>query len=418
MKGLDVALIVVLALVEACGGRSVNSTGGAMDSDQGGGTSGGNGGGGGASSSGGRADEAVPVTQLSVAWGTCALFADGSIRCWGYGALGYEHENVPFSPGPAVELDARATAVEMGRTHTCALLEGGTVRCWGNNQYGQLGYDDTMERTLPGPGVDLAAPAVALAAGVDHTCALLEGGAVWCWGYNEWGQLGDSTPGRYLPAPTVDLGAPAIALDSGHAHTCALLEGGSVRCWGENVSYQLGNTVGSTSLRVPYDPGPPVKLDAPAIAISCGSSHSCALLEDGGIRCWGDNEQGSLGCGDIADRIEPCAVDVGGPADALIASDFFTCAVLRGGSVRCWGFNSAGELGYGDESNRTLPGPPVDLGGPATELASGSHTCALLADGSVRCWGFRAGDANANYYDRETHIGDDPDEMPPPAVQF
>src|SRR5262245_2099869 len=112
MPKLDVPLIVLLAFVESCGGRSVNSTGGAKDSDQGGGTSGGSSGSGGssASSSGGRADGAARVTQLSVESGTCALFADGSIRCWGYGALGYEHENVPFSPGPAAELDARATA--------------------------------------------------------------------------------------------------------------------------------------------------------------------------------------------------------------------------------------------------------------------------------------------------------------------
>jgi cysteine-rich repeat protein len=263
---------------------------------------------------------------------------------------------------------------------------------------------------------------LAIAAGWYHTCAILSGGAVKCWGYNNKGQLGlgdtnarGDQPGEMGKAlPTVDLGTGrrALAISSGSYNTCAILDNQTLKCWGTNNSGQLG--LGDKDARgdQPAEMGdslPIVSLGSGAlpIAISAGSGHTCALLDNGSVKCWGANGGGQLGYGDIAirgDEIKEMGdtlptVNLGSAqtATAIEAGSNITCALLNGGNLKCWGGNGNGSLGLGDTNSRG--DNPDEMGDnlPFIQLGTGltsvgiatkhSHTCALLASKNMKCWG-------------------------------
>ncbi|GLC43533.1 RCC1 domain-containing protein 1 [Pleodorina starrii] len=311
---------------------------------------------------------------------------------------------------PVVDLGPglRATAVAAGLFHSCAVLQpGGIVKCWGGNNAGQLGLGDTNARgDEPGemgaalPPVDLGPGliATAIAVGTDHTCAILQpGGVVKCWGYNGSGQLGQGDRESRGGEPN-QMGAALRPIDLG------------------------------TGLR--------------ATAITAGSDFTCAVLQPGGIvKCWGYNGQGRLGLG--LGPIEPNGEDFDSIGDepgemgdalpavklgtehtnvtAISSSWAHTCALLQPcGLIKCWGSNVYGALGYGDTNPRgTQPKqmgnnlPAVDLG-PSVRVtavsAGAEHSCAVLQPGGrVKCWGDGA-DGRLGLGDQRTR-GDEPGEM-------
>ncbi len=380
---------------------------------------------------------------------TCAVVAGSGVRCWGFsgdGQLGYANRDTigdneaPGSVGP-VNVGAGRTVktLSTGEFNTCALLDDDSVRCWGYGFDGQLGYaarDNVGDDEVPGSvgPVNLGAGRTArmISGSGRHSCAVLDDAGLRCWGLAETGQLGygntnnigdNETPGSVGPV-SFGGGRTVKAVAAGGRHTCAILDDDSVRCWGAGGNGQLGYA-NTSIVTVPSTVGA-VKLGAGRIAkaITAGDSHTCALLDDGSVRCWGLNEDGQLGYGTtspIGDTETPDAVgpiDFGGGrrAVAINASSAHTCAVLDDGSVRCWGLGEMGRLGYGNKDkvgdNETLSGiGPVNVGSGRTAVAVGagaSHTCARLDDGTVRCWGFadsgRLGSCNAN------NIGDD--ELP------
>jgi alpha-tubulin suppressor-like RCC1 family protein len=310
-----------------------------------------------------------------------------------------------------VQVDCGGLAI-----HCCARFADGSVKCWGWNDECELGLgdqenrgDDPSEVGSALPTVDLGngRTAIAIAVAGGHSCAVLDDGTVKCWG---WDALGLGTfdafgcnPGEMGDSlPTVDLGSgrTAVAVATGGAVSCALLDDGSAKCWGGNASGQLG--LGHTEL-VGYGPGemgdalPPIDLGTgrSAIAISLGGFHSCALLDDATVKCWGSNGVHQLGLGDTLDRGDDPgemgdalpAVDLGTGRTALaVAAGLMqTCALLDDGSVKCWGatWDDLGHL-TGDAL------PPVDLGTghKAVALAAGNaHNCALLDDETIKCWG-------------------------------
>jgi cysteine-rich repeat protein len=316
-----------------------------------------------------------------------------------------------------------------GAMHTCTLLDTGKVRCWGEGALGRLGYGsqvDIGDNETPSTAgdVDLGGTVVQLAAGRDHTCALLDTGAVRCWGHGGYGQLGygninnigdNETPAS---ANTVNVGGTVIQISAGAIHTCALLDTGAVRCWGYGRSGQLGygdtNNIGDNE--TPASAGD-VNVGGTVIQIAAGYTHTCALLDTGNVRCWGDGGYGQLGYGDtnnIGDNETPASagdVNVGGTVVQVAAGYAHTCALLDTGAVRCWGAGSSGRLGYGNINNIGDDEPPanagnVDVGGTVIQVATGSaHTCALLDTGAVRCWG--AGSQGRLGYRNTTTIGDD-----------
>jgi alpha-tubulin suppressor-like RCC1 family protein len=300
------------------------------------------------------------------------------------------------------------TALAAGAQHSCAVA-GGQVQCWGDDAYGQLGIG-----SVEGRGADqtpFAAVAlgdgrtpVAVATGGRHSCALISDGgatptAAVCWGDNTFGQLGlpdrrarGAQPGDTLDAVPIAAGRTVAAISAGLYHTCALLDDDSVVCWGDDRFGQrgVGAAVGAGLTLV--------DLGAPARAVSAGAYHSCALLAGGSIRCWGWNDYGQLGVPDqpLGTVTARAGITLDLPvATGIAAGGFHTCAILQTGAVTCWGQNSAGQLGIRRDPSFGIgaPGTPVDLGRgrSASALGAGaSHTCALLDDFSVKCWGLNA----------------------------
>ena len=329
---------------------------------------------------------------------TCALLRDGTVKCWGEntsGQLGDGTRTSRPTPAPVVGLGGRAIAIAAGARHTCALSIDGGVRCWGANFVGQLGDGSFVDRTAPTPVVNLGGTGVAIIAGGSNTCALLSSGVVRCWGHNSVGALGDGTlTSREAPVSVVDLGGAAVSLSTSGYHTCAVLSGGAVRCWGSNQFGELG--AGSPATTEPTTrPVSVVDLGGAAVSVAAAFTHTCALLSGGGVRCWGYRREGELGDGSpfgSAPQLTPVSVvGLGAVATSIVAGLDHTCAVLVGGAVRCWGHNDLGELGYGGTLNQNAPASVLNLGGVAGSLTAGlSHTCATLVDGTARCWGSNA----------------------------
>jgi alpha-tubulin suppressor-like RCC1 family protein len=314
------------------------------------------------------------------------------------------------------------------------LLDTHRVRCWGLADFGGLGYGNTEPVGITRPpsaagDLDLGGDVVQLTAGAYHTCALLEGGRVRCWGFNVGGVLGyghtRSIGDNETPASAGDLslGGVAVRLVAGAAHTCAMLDTGGVRCWGVGVDGPLGygNQASIGDNDVPSSVGEVrVALDRRVIQLANGVSRTCALLDDGTVRCWGRGTSGQLGHGNttnIGDDELPAAVGavpIGERVVSLAARGGHTCAVVADGLVRCWGEGFYGVLGYagtahvGDDETPAEVGD-VDVGGGAVQaLALGvHHTCALMASGGVRCWGSGGGGALGLGLGNRLIIGDD-----------
>ena len=189
--------------------------------------------------------------------------------------------------------------MSMGYQHACALLDDYSVPCWGTNTAGQLGYGDNVRRNFPPASqvVDLDGDVVrSIASGEEHSCVLLETGAVRCWGQNNYGQLGYAdTINRFAPGPALDFGGHEVtSLALGGFSSCAVLDDSSVRCWGWNYYGQLGYGDGAVASEPPVaaiDLG----IGRTAIDVHAGTFHVCALLDDHSFKCWGYNYFGQLG---------------------------------------------------------------------------------------------------------------------------
>ena len=375
----------------------------------------------------------------------CALIAGGGVKCWGDNSSGQLGNGTATGPdtcpgvGPATPcsttpvdvsgLSGGVTAIATGGSHTCALMADGGVKCWGDNSFGQLGNGTTTgPETCPGFTVPVACSTTpvdvsglgsgvtAIAAGGSHTCALTTGGGVKCWGFNDLGQLGNGTTTgpdqcpqfvtpscNATPVEVTGLSSGVTAIAAGGSNTCALTIGGGVKCWGQTAFGQFGN--GTTT-------GPdcfggcsatPVEisgLSGVVAAISVGGSTTCALTNGGGAKCWGENLSGQLGNGTLGGSDPdicfgaciPTPVDVSGLASGLTAisnSGSSSCALTSGGAVKCWGEN----LGDGTGNRSTTPVnvifPPSTVGPPSASIAvppdGASYTFGSLPNSSFSC---------------------------------
>lgn len=176
---------------------------------------------------------------------SCALTTGGGVKCWGandYGQLGDNSTTERYAPVDVSGLGSGVQAISAGRFHTCAVTMGGAVKCWGANDDGQLGDATNTERHAPVDVSGLALGVQAIGTGYAHSCAMTSGGAVKCWGSNSWGQLGDGgSPGSLVPVDVSGLGSGAQSIGLGSDHSCAVVDGGQVKCWGSNQYGQLGN---------------------------------------------------------------------------------------------------------------------------------------------------------------------------------
>ena len=283
---------------------------------------------------------------------------------------------------------SNATAIGAGWGHACAVLDDGSVRCWGVNDSGQLG-DGTANNSQTPVVVSNLSGAIAIAAGAKHTCVVVSDGTVQCWGHNSEGQLGvdDRTVNQLSPVSVRGLSG-AVSITAGVFHTCVLVSGGELRCWGGNIDGELGNDVSVVRSTTPVA----VSSVSGAIVVAAGRVHTCAAISNGTVQCWGGNDGGQLGNG-LSDngmsRWSPTPAEVGGITGAtdIAAGSSHTCALVANGEVQCWGTNRNGQLGSGSTVDSFTPVGVVGLSGAVTIEAGDSETCALLSDGTVTCWG-------------------------------
>jgi alpha-tubulin suppressor-like RCC1 family protein len=263
-------------------------------------------------------------------------------------------------------LPSDLSMIAAGYDHACAVAADGSAWCWGTNTSGQLGDSTATDRSTAAPVVGLPTRVAAIAAGHGATCALQTDGALWCWGLNDAGELGDGTAEtRTTPVPVFGMSSSVTGVSLGNAHGCAVKTDGSVWCWGLNSTGQLGDgTAGSSYVPVR------AKMTVRAKAVAAGSQHTCALGEDGTVWCWGRNVYGGLGYATASCDAGPCTSstpvrvsDLPSDAIAITASYLSTCALERDGTVWCWGGDDAGQLGDGKRTSRSTPGRVLPCGG-------------------------------------------------------
>ena len=306
---------------------------------------------------------------------TCVLIGGGA-KCWGdntKGQLGDGSTTQRLTPVDVSGLTAGVVSITAAATHTCAVTSGGGAKCWGANLPSRLG-DNTLNQSstpvdvIQSPPLAVLSGATAVAAGArsEHTCAIV-GSGVRCWGSDVYGQLGVDMPllgvSRTALA-VVGLASGVSALALGGAHSCALTTSGGIQCWGNN---DFGGQLGDNTMINRLTPVDVLGLTAGVGAITAGSIHTCALTVGGGAKCWGNNNIGQLGDNSMTMRLT--AVDVSGLASGVIAiaaGDTHTCALISNGGVKCWGFNGYGQLGDNTNNFRLTPvdvilPPPITL---------------------------------------------------------
>ncbi len=386
----------------------------------------------------------------------CAIFDDGQVACWGHNAGGQlgvgdlEHrgdQSGELGEGLALaDVGGEAQLLALGDAHSCVETSDGALRCWGDGTAGALGRGDTktigdQAGELPGALIDVELPIgnlEALCLGGQFGCALDGDGEVACWGANGFGQLGQGDTDARGDQPgelgsslaTIDLPGAAASIHCGRHFACARV-GSAMYCWGRNDWGQLGvgdtenrgddpDEMGSNLVAVPLGAGRTPRL------ITTGSHHSCVVLDDDSVKCWGQGFWGNLGLesdlvfGDTPDSTpdQLPALELGrdGEIEELSAGDRHTCARFEDDEVRCWGYPWA--LGVGDAEGRgARPGtmgqnlePAVLSGLALTQMVAGADfTCALSDNGRVQCWGFNLS-GQLGVGDTQTR-GDEPGEM-------
>ncbi|HEY4392667.1 MAG TPA: hypothetical protein VGP64_01330 [Polyangia bacterium] len=242
--------------------------------------------------------------------GLGAGYAAQAVYCWGNNASGQLGNGTSTSGSTPVQVSGITGAnvpirsLVAGTDSTLALLGDGHFFAWGGNFNGELGTGDTSNADTA-QYVTTDSTAVAIAAGSGHTCTLHADGTVWCWGFNGFGELGDGTQiTRSTPAKVSGLTGTVTQIALGWDHTCALLSGGQVQCWGENDSGQIGDLSGVTRLS-------PVAVNLgsdAATSVVAGSAHTCVTTQALGISCWGSNSFGQLGNGTFDNAFGPSKV--------------------------------------------------------------------------------------------------------------
>ncbi len=322
----------------------------------------------------------------------CALLTNSTVECWGnaaQGQLGAGSLTGSRVPVTVKGLD-NVTQIATQSTHACAVTTTGELWCWGNNEDGELGTGTTEPESQPTPVKALLDQVKAVSIAEYVTCALRIDGTVWCWGIASDSFLGQSIVGeKHRATPTQVPGlSNVVQLSGGNYHTCALLASGSVECWGNNEKGQLGQGISSTQEKKGGNPAPVVGI-SDAVDLTLGFFHTCAVLRDTTVRCWGMNDAGQLGDGTTHDSNKPLVVPGLSGVKQLAAGESHTCALLVDQQVKCWGSDEFDQLGTSESSSTRSP-QHADRVAPATQIAAGNAFTCAGSTSHLQCWGNNA----------------------------
>ena len=351
------------------------------------------------------AGAATAPTGVAYAWGANA-----------YGELGHTPLSDALTPVPVSGLPSGVLHVIAAARHSFAILADGSVRAWGRGTAGELGNGKAANSATPvavsgfGAGSGVAALAgnaqpitSTNPSGDGHSMALKSNGAVYGWGHDDSGEVGNGIslpipPGTDVnilkPVPVVGLGSGSgvVAIAAGGSHSLALKSSGAVLAWGHDSSGQLGDGAALPGA----DHSSPVTVSglgagSGVVQVSAGTSFSVARKADGTVWTWGNNASGQLGDGTTSDRSTPAQVPGLSNVREVEAGDAFVVAVKKDGSVWAWGNNASGEIGNGKApADQHTPAAVTGLGagsGVTSVSAAFSHVVALRVDGTVLVWG-------------------------------
>ena len=372
---------------------------------------------------------------------SCILTTHNTVVCWGRNDFGQVADGaVNTDSVPNYLEETEMLEIAAGISHSCAIDSSRNIWCWGDNEMGQIGDNSINTPTNLAPAqLPSGLTASQITAGLSHSCVLTGNDLVYCWGDNENGKLGDGTttqrlvptkvvqlrdgPGESINSEsdithnaatihaafatrdvsshrlleygtdeflsgdtqTIDLGhfGSVAYIASGANHSCMVIAGGHTKCWGDNSDGALG-TGDTTHETKPVDVQ---NIGGLARLVAVGTTHSCAVMATGSLKCWGDNSSGQLGDASLLSKTQPVSVNISGVVDAVLG-DGFTCALQVGGTVSCWGSNSLGQLGRVGTSSSTPIAVTVDSDHTVMSLsASSSQICAVLSNATVKCWG-------------------------------
>ena len=280
----------------------------------------------------------------------CAIKTDGKVYCWGaafrIGDGTNENRNIPTR---VVGIDEGAKKVVAGSGHTCAITSANAVKCWGYDISGALGRgveNDHKNTAVSVP--NLASGVVDIDAGTDSNCAK-RGSEWWCWGRNDYGQLGLGDSTKRLQPTLAPNNASFVKISIGARSACGITALGAVRCWGSNENGLLGNASGINSL-----------LSVPASGLTSNVTHvmvrngiACAL-QGGQLKCWGKNNFGQLGDGTTTPYLTPQLVSLTGTVTSFSINSDHACGIVSD-KAHCWGNNGHGQLGDGTDLPSTRP---------------------------------------------------------------
>ena len=341
----------------------------------------------------------LSLTAIGAAYNyTCVVMDNNAMKCWGRGGQGYLGNGDSYTVHVPVNVNHNAAdAVEMSGAdghHTCLMTTNGSLYCWGEDWNGQIGhghYGGWWDEPH-GPTRLAGKAAVTVVTGLHHTCAIAVDLTLYCWGQDTNGQVGNGPGTGNVDSPEeIDLpaGRTAVAINAGADATCVILDDGSGMCWGLNMNGHLG--VGNNSSTNYPAPISVLPANRSLVALDVGFKHTCGILDDGLVYCWGNNTHGQFGDGTNDHSIYPRAASLppGRTAISIDAGSHHTCAILDDSSAYCWGRNDYGQLGDGTTNNSSTPVSvlmPSGLG--VAEITTGNyHSCAVATNGSVYCWG-------------------------------
>ena len=346
-----------------------------------------------------------PVDLYSGGYHNCAILDDGSVSCWGknsYGQLGLgsesdigghaytELETIDFKTTTAI------SKLALGENHSCALFVDKTVRCWGDNSYTQLGTGtmDNIGHTLssielwPSISIVNSGDIADLVVGGNISCVVYGSGDARCWGDNTSGQRGVPYLRTYNVARPVFGSTFYQQVSTAYNHTCAITQDGKLDCWGLSGAGLLGDGTNSVN----YFPTGNAE-SRTFKSVAAGTTFSCAQTVENELYCWGLNNHRQLGAGLTVDYVTtPVKVQTNLIFTQFVVGAQHACGLIASGDVYCWGANDAGQLGLGDLVDRSSPTQVTSLSGISKLYAGLQNTCAVSGDGkTLSCWGANGG---------------------------